>query len=94
MIHRLDGLVDDAMPHSENCFPRIAFFDVKEEASCAILELSHRFHIRRPNLVLEVGDEPAGEAAPIALAQQSGGFHRHVPSVGNERTGVDGALQV
>ena len=92
VIHRLDGLVDDAVPHGKDGFFRVVFLDEKEEAAGSIFELPHRFHVWRPFLVLEVGNELSRETAPVALAEEGGGLHGHISLVSDDFAGVDGSL--
>lgn len=101
LIHRLaivdalDGFVDDAVANSQNGLVGVIGFQPGDELLGAALETFKTLDVVGPLLHgLQVGDKLAGEAAPVALAEQRRCDDGLAMRLGNDFTSLDGTMEI
>lgn len=93
-MYALDGLVHDAVPHSQHLLPRMLLAQEVEKLASSLFHLSNCLDVVGPRAVFQVRNEQSREATPIAFAKQGCRFDGFSMWLGNDAASVDGALQI
>lgn len=95
IVDALDGFVDDAVADSQHGLAGIISFQPGNELLGAALEAFKALDIIGPLLHgLQIGNELAGETAPVSLSEQGRGDNGFAMRFGNDLASLDGTVEI
>lgn len=95
IVDALDSFVDDAVADSQHGLAGIISFQPGDELLGAALEAFKALDIIGPLLHgLQIGNELAGETAPVSLSEQGRGDNGFAMRFGNDLASLDGTVEI